>query len=155
MSGVLAGAAAVAAIVAAAPSASADTNTTTYASCQGSIIGSEHIRNGAGTIISTVQIWEYETRGTTLCVRNVHKNGYVGKTVWTGVAIGALHDRDYYAYYAGAIRRGGGFYGNWVQHGGSDPTNPDRDVACHKVTGKTDGHTAQTMWACYSTQVSR
>lgn len=155
LSSLLATAGALAAVTVAAPAAHAESNTTTYDRCYGNIIGIEHIRNNAGTIISTVQLWENETRGTVLCARNVHQNGYVGKSVWTTIHLGNLYDKGTYSQYAGAIRRNGGFNGNFVHHGGSDPSNPDRDYACIKVDGRTDGFLAKHMWACWSTQVSR
>ncbi|MFW5473379.1 hypothetical protein ACOCJ5_08725 [Knoellia sp. CPCC 206450] len=149
---VLAGAAAVCAVVASAPAASAESNTTTYAGCRGDLSRSVPITNASGTVLSRVQIWEYERyRLSEVCVKNVHVGGTVGKSMWTMVSIGSLYDRGDYSQYAGAIRRSGAWDGSYdIQVGGANPANPDRDYACMKVDGRIGDHWAPNIWLCWS-----
>lgn len=143
--------AACAAVLVTAPAASADSNTTTYASCRGSLSRSVPITNGAGTVISRVQIWEYGTyRASEVCVKNVHVGSTVGKSLWTTVSIGSKYDRGNYSQYAGAIRTSGDWYGSYdIRVGGANPANPDRDYYCIGVDGRTGDHRAPNIWLCY------
>lgn len=147
----LAGAAAVCSVVVSAPAASAESNTTTYAGCRGTLSRSVPITNNNGTVISRVQIWEYGVyRESEVCVKNVHVGDTVGRTMWTMVSIDNLYDRGYYSQYAGAIRSSGDWYGSYDIHvGGANPANPDRDYYCRKVDGRTGDHWAPNIWLCY------
>lgn len=146
----------VSSMVLTAPAAHAETNAgTLYSSCEGSIAKRSHIRNSAGTIMSTVQVWKkQEARGWTVCVRNVHQNSYYGKAMWTMVKIGGVYDRGTYSYYAGAIRTP-----FWkepsVVASSTDPSVPERYYECDKVAGRTGDVYASPLWVCVNTQVSR
>lgn len=82
--------AAFAAVLLAAPAASADSNTTTYSSCRGTLSRSVPITSASGAVLSRVQIWEYgSARLSEVCVKNVHVGSTVGKSMWTMVSIGS------------------------------------------------------------------
>lgn len=151
-------AAALSAIVMVAPTAGAETNAgALYASCEGTRIAARNIVNGAGSTLSTVEVWSAgRDRSSTLCVRNIHKGGHYGQTLYTTVNIDGVYDRGNYAYYAGAIRRPGDWEADYdIQYGGSSPANPDRDYYCDKVVGQTAGISATTIWVCSLQIVSR
>lgn len=147
----LASVAAVGAILATAPAASADSNTSTYSSCRGTLRTQVPIKSAGGTVLSRIQIWEYGTyRASEVCVKNVHVGSTVGRSMWTMVSVGGLYDRGYYSQYAGAIRSPGDWNGSYDIHvGGANPANPDRDYYCRKVDGRIGDRWAQNIWLCY------
>ncbi|GAA4115000.1 hypothetical protein GCM10022415_11230 [Knoellia locipacati] len=147
----LASTAAIGAILASAPSASAESNTTTYSGCRGTLSRSVPITSAGGTVLSRVQIWEYgSARLSEVCVKNVHVGSTVGKSLWTMVSIGSLYDRGDYSQYAGAIRTSGDWNGSYDIHvGGANPANPDRDYYCRKVDGRIGDRWAPNIWLCY------
>lgn len=145
----------VAGAVAIAPVAAADANRPTYTHCNGSVVGQQPIRNGAGTVISRVQVWKAGSGNDTVtCIRNVHVGSYVGKRVFTSIVLDSrwgpnpyYYDRGDYAYYAGALR----FNANYsVKVGGSDPSNPDVYKLCNRVKGKTATFSSGPIWLCYT-----
>lgn len=151
-------AAAALALVATATVASASTNVgTLYSSCGGTRTAASNIYNSSGALLSTLEVYEngQRYRESVACVRNVHRGGYYGTTLATSVHIGSLYDSGSYQYYAGAIRTSGAWDGSYSIHiGGANPSDPDRDYGCTKVSGTTAGHT-KVIWLCYSTNVSR
>ena len=157
-SGLVSMVAALSALVMLAPTASAETNAgTLYASCEGTRIAARNIVNGAGSTLSTVEVWSAgRDRSSTLCVRNLHRGSHYGQTLYTTVNIDGVYDRGYYAYYAGAIRRPGDWEADYdIHYGGSNPENPTRDYYCDKVVGQTAGIWATTIWVCSLQLISR
>lgn len=150
----LAGAAAVGAVATAAP-ASADTNTTLYASCQGTRVAAYDIRNSNGSVLSTLEVYEDgRYRESVLCVRNVHRGSWYGTYLNTSVRVGGLYDTGSYRYYAGAIRTYGAWDGHYsITYGGTNP-EVDGRTSCFKASGTTSGY-ERHLWLCESTSISR